>query len=71
MQLTDKERNAVVLVRKLALKWPKSLWLFSASGSLWIMKKNEDGEKAMLSNGGVDPDYQIALVTIENDGGDW
>lgn len=50
--LNDKERKTIASIRRLALKWPKSLWLFSANGELQIMKKDKNEERAMLSNGG-------------------
>ena len=52
------------------INFPESLWLFSASGTLCVMKK-KDGDRVMLLDGGVDPDYIVATVDVENDGGDW
>ncbi|MDX2458703.1 MAG: hypothetical protein QNM00_01310 [Gammaproteobacteria bacterium] len=77
IDLTDEETKAIASLERVAKKWPKSLWLFSASGSLNVMKKREDGTKAYLQpdpqNRGepVDQDYSITTINIENDGGDW
>jgi hypothetical protein len=69
---TPEEAKAIAALHKLAKTWPKSLWLFSASGSLYVMRKAEDGSHASLSNHGVDPAYILGKsVNIENDGGDW
>lgn len=76
--LTKEEKTAVNKLESLAKVWPDSLWLFSASGSLCVMGKDENNEQARIpfSNsfeigGGVDPDYHITTIDIENDGGDW
>ena len=64
--------------KKLAKRCPKSLWLFSGSGTLWVMKLGENGKRVMTpgtggigSGGGVDPNYGIDTIKIPNDGGDW
>ena len=71
MNLTKEEYNAINTLHRLSKKWPKTLWLFSASGSLYVMKKDKEGRHAETSIGGMDPDYSVAIVDIENDGGDW
>ena len=78
IDLTDDERRAIASLKRVAKKWPDSLWLFSASGDLCVMKKNEAGEIALLGNldyefkgNAVDPDYLVEQIDIENDGGDW
>ena len=71
IDLTKEEEAAVRSLKRLAKKWPKSLWLFSASGTLWVMKYKPDGERAM-DGFGVDQDYVLAKIDgIPNDGGDW
>jgi len=67
----DMTYQAVHELRQIAKWWPKSLWLFSGNGVLYVMRKTEDGKRAMTANGGVDPAYIIDTVNIENDGGDW
>jgi len=72
-ELTDKEKSAISALKRLAKKWPKSLWLFSASGTLCVMKAGPNGEQVHTSkNGGIDPDYIVETIKgIQNDGGDW
>ena len=71
-ELTDEERRAVESLRRLGRRWPGTLWLFSASGSLCVMRKGADGTTVMTSSGGVDPEYEVCRVEgIDNDGGDW
>ncbi len=67
---TEEERKAIAAFKRLAKKWPKTLWLFSGSGTLNVMQKR-DGERVMTSDGGVDPDFSLSVIDIENDGGDW
>lgn len=72
IEIAAEERRAIMALHRIAKKWPKSLWLFSASGSLWVMRAGPDGEKIKLGNGeGNDPSYAIAPIDIPNDGGDW
>lgn len=71
MKLTKKEDKAISALEKVSKNWPKSLWLYSASGTLWVMRYNDKGKTAILSNGSVDPDYCITSISIDNDGGDW
>lgn len=70
MELTKQEELAIELLKKAARHWPESLWLFSASGMLHVVKRLPDGRKAMVGEG-FDPDYAIATIDIPNDGGDW
>lgn len=72
--LTAKEQAAIATLRRLASAWPDTLWLFSASGTLCVMRRDENGERAQTrgdAKGGVDPDYVVTTIDIPNDGGDW
>lgn len=68
--LTDDERKAIRAMNRLAKTWPKSLWLFSASGTLTIMRKDATGTRAGDGDG-VDQAFAVDTVDIQNDGGDW
>lgn len=70
MDLTKEEQSAISSLKRVAKKWPKSLWLFSASGALLVMKKDENNEKVYKGDG-IDPNYEVAHIFIENDGGDF
>jgi hypothetical protein len=72
-ELTREERLAVAALRRLAKRWPQTLWLFSASGSLHVMRRGPDGHAVHYERGGgVDRDYIVETITgISNDGGDW
>ena len=70
VELTKEEENAINTLNRLAKRWPESLWLFSASGSLWVMQKNSDGEKSHDGDG-YDQECALSCIDIENDGGDW
>jgi hypothetical protein len=65
------EKKAIEEINNLEKIWPSSLWLFSASGTLHIMKCDKNGEKVFNSGGYVDIDYCVGEVSIMNDGGDW
>lgn len=68
---TQKERSTIAQLQAVAKTWPDTLWLFSASGRLYVMQKDANGKRAITHDGGVDPDYCLATIPIENDGGDW
>lgn len=69
--LSLKERRAVEGLKSLSRNWPTTLWLFSANGSLSVMRYGADKKPATLPNGGMDPDYAVATINIRSDGGDW
>lgn len=68
---TKEEQKAIDNLNKLSKSWPKSLWLFSASGTLCVMRTGHNNERIMTKKGGVDQDYVLTSVNIPNDGGDW
>ncbi len=71
LDVTPEERRAINALKRLAKTWPKSLWLFSASGSLHAMRADRDGNHVHTRGGGIDPDYLLDTIDIPNDGGDW
>ena len=80
-RLTREERLAIAALRRLATRWPKSLWLFTVSGVLHVMHVGPDGTRAEKPGtdyrggypppSGYDPEYTLTTVDIPNDGGDW
>ncbi len=72
-KLTKEEKAAIASLERVAAKWPQSLWLYSASGTLNVMKKSQGIKRVMfaLPHGGVAPGMSVAQIEIENDGGDW
>jgi hypothetical protein len=70
--LTSQEKQAIVDLKTLAKRWPKSLWLFT-NGTCNIMRTGNDGERVYLPSpyDGVDPDYYIDTLDLPTDGGDW
>jgi hypothetical protein len=70
IDLTEDEKKAVTSLKRLANRWPKNLWLFSASGTLCVMRTDSNGEK-VLDGEGFDQDYIVGTINISNDGGDW
>jgi hypothetical protein len=71
IKLTAEEKKAIAALKRVAAKWPQSLWLFSASGNLCVMRYGPDGKRAM-DGSSVDQAYKIDQINnIPNDGGDW
>jgi hypothetical protein len=58
--LTTEEARAINSLKRLAKKWPESLRLFSAAGTLVVTKANRHGVWAIVSY----------LEGMPNDGGD-
>lgn len=71
IELNEEEKRAIRALKRLAKKWPETLWLFSASGELQVMRAGPDGKPVTNSKGSMDQDYSVAVIDIENDGGDW
>ena len=70
-QLTKEEKRAINQLKRIEKTFPDSLWLFSASGTLCVMKKDEDNKRVYDSTGTVDRHYVVDCIDIENEGGDW
>ena len=71
IDLTKEEASAIDTLQRLGKRWPKSLWLFSASGSLYVMRK-EVGGRRHAPTVNRDSDFIAATIMgIENDGGDF
>lgn len=65
--LTKEEMGAIKTLQRLGKRWPKSLWLYSASGSLHVMRKDTEGNRTTEDQG-----FIVATIEgIENDGGDF
>lgn len=62
--LTVKERKAIERLRKMARTWPKTLQLFSNSGTLEV-HKNAGGSEPYTENTFIEE-----IFGIGNDGGD-
>jgi hypothetical protein len=65
-ELTPDERNAIKSLERLAKRWPQSLMLFSASGTLCVMPN--DG---CPPTGRDQSEILASIQGIPNDGGDW
>jgi hypothetical protein len=68
MELNARERRAIEDLQRLARRWPKTLMLFSASGTLCVMPNVGAGSRG---GDGHDESTVIATIDIPNDGGDW
>jgi hypothetical protein len=71
LETTVAEDRALAALRRTASKWPSSLWLFAAAGTLHVMKVGPDGERVATDNGGVDQSMIVETIPIPCDGGDW
>ncbi|MCK5613123.1 hypothetical protein KAR91_65220 [Candidatus Pacearchaeota archaeon] len=70
--LTEEEEKAIRALKRAEKIWPESLWLYSGNGTLHVMRSGENGEQVHRDGfDGIDPDYCITSVDIQNDGGDW
>jgi len=80
-ELTKHEVSCVRSLERLARKWnrePNRLWLFSASGILHVMMREDETnpvpeyiEDAGYASGSVNQQNCICMIDIPNDGGDW
>ena len=64
-------RRLVRRLRQIERDWPEGYWLFSASGTLHLMREKPDG-RTTGACGGMDRDDIVESFSgIPNDGGDW
>ncbi len=78
IKLTSEEQRAIGALKKVAKIWPKTLWLYSASGTLNVMRVGKDGLPVICEQSyegeqgmGYDSENNITTINIPNDGGDW
>lgn len=75
IHLTPEEKAAIRALKRLAKRWPRSLWVFAGAGSFEVMRKGEDGGRVHVERcrgDGYDQDYVVETIRgIECDGGDW
>ena len=75
--LNKKELKAIADLKKLASRWPKSLWLFcNGQNDISVMKMGLDGKQVMMharkNVEGFDHDYMVdSIEGILTEGGDW
>lgn len=70
--LNDEERAVIRAFRRLAKKWPKSLWVFGCESGLVVMRTGPDGHHIHDASGCVDQDYIVERIRgIDADGGAW
>ncbi len=71
LEPTPEEAKAIRALKRLAKKWPKSLWLFAGNGEIAILRAGPNGEHVVNSSGAVDQAFVVGSVDIPNDGGGW
>ena len=81
VELTEHEESCVKSLKRLAKKWRKEhnrLWLYAASGMLFVMMGEDETnpnseliEGIEAGRGGVNPANCVCKIDIPNDGGDW
>lgn len=79
--LTPHEESCIRSLKRLAKKWYKNtnrLWLFSASGHLFAMLSEGNGNREPdytdgggIGGGRVNQNNTVCEIDIPNDGGDW
>lgn len=73
VDLTKEEAAAIASFKRLAKKWPDSLWCFCGGHEgIVVLKKDKDGQKITHGLGeGFDSSFAVANINIDADGGDW
>lgn len=67
MILNAGEKRAIAALRRLAKRWPKSLWLLFDE-DLYVMRRNARGERAVY-RGEYDQAYLVESVILDIDAG--
>ena len=73
IELTVEEKRAISAFKRLAKKWPETLWCFSGGQQgIAILKLDVEGQRATTGVGeGFDHEYVVATVDMPTEGGDW
>ena len=72
IELTEREEKAIKSLKRLAKKWPPTLWVFAGNGGLHILRTGKNGEVVLTESGAVNADYGVGSVEgIYADGGDY
>jgi len=71
LELRPNEINVINTLYRLKKRWPATLWLFAADGSLHVMRCTKGGKHATVNNGAMDQSKIVATIRIDTDGGDW
>lgn len=63
--LTLDEQKAISSLRRVAKKWPDTLWCFTggSANTLTILKKNAEGQRVMIGDGAIDQEYIVDSVS--------
>ena len=72
-KLRKQEKDVIKILKSLEEIWPDSLWMYSASGTLCIMRAEFGTNKRAMKKDfeGYDQDYIVDTIDIPNDGGDF
>lgn len=71
MEPTKEEQKVIASLNRLYKKWPASLWLLAAAGSLYVMRCGKDGEQVVDDLGEFDQNYILISINIPSDGCNW
>lgn len=75
IELTEDERRAIASLKRLAKRWPSTLWLFaggSGGDNITILRTGPNGKRMHLPRqGGIDQSFIVDSTKIPSDGGDW
>lgn len=72
IELTKDEVLAIRALKRVAARWPETLWIFCDGNSMKVCKKNAEGRQAFVPRSGApayDHSYIVGEVMIESDGG--
>lgn len=73
---SQQEKALLKSIQRTVDKMPNGYWLFAASGTLWLMRPDKDGNRAIVpvngsSGGQMDQNYCVGEIKCSCDGGDW
>ena len=69
-RMTETERRKVRAFEKTLTNLPDDMWVFAASGDVYILRK-KDGVPVYNPSGSVDPSYIVCKIVGHIEGGDW
>jgi len=71
MEATAKEQAWFDRLKRCYDEMPDSVWIFTANGTVNMLRLGGDGRRAMDGGGSVDQDFLLDGFVARTDGGDW
>ena len=65
-------KNWIKRAKRCFTECPGGVWFYVADSAIYLMACGLDGEHMLTESGGVDPEYEVDTIPVQDiDGGGW